>query len=37
MLAKRMLGNERPHESTVRVYATRLLFDRDQIDGPAAA
>jgi glycerol-3-phosphate acyltransferase PlsY len=37
MLVKRMLGNERPRESTVRVYATRLLFDRDQVDGPAAA
>jgi acyl phosphate:glycerol-3-phosphate acyltransferase len=37
MLLKRLLGNERPREPTVRAYATRLLFDRDQIDGPAPA
>jgi glycerol-3-phosphate acyltransferase PlsY len=37
MLLKRMLGNERPAAATVRVYATRLLFDRDELDGSAAA
>ena len=37
MLLKRLLGNERPSEPTVRAYATRLLFDRDELDGSAAA
>ena len=37
MLLKRLLGNERPADPTVRVYATRLLFDRDRLDGTAAA
>jgi acyl phosphate:glycerol-3-phosphate acyltransferase len=37
MLAKRLMGNERPAEPTVRVYATRLLFDRDQLGDSAVA
>ena len=37
MLVKRLMGNQRPAEPTVRVYATRLLFDRDQLGDSAVA
>ncbi len=36
MLVKRVLGNERPPEPTVRVFANRLLFDRDAGAGGSA-
>ena len=31
MWAKRMMGNAPPHDPSWRVYATRLLFDRDPL------